>query len=99
MAELILRGKAGPPTVRKEGTAIIVKKNIAGATIEERTPTTRVTGKQSATTGTHTAGELRAAMKYVNGMANDMLANVSLAKKELTAKSAKDMKGINPLIW
>lgn len=30
MAELILRGKAGPPAVRRENTSIIIKKTIAG---------------------------------------------------------------------
>jgi hypothetical protein len=96
MVELILRGKAGPPKISREGTSIVVKKTIAGATVEERSPATRVTGKQAAATATYTEGELKASMKYAAGLANTYVANASvaatLAGKELSAKNAAEMK-------
>jgi hypothetical protein len=92
MAEVILRGKVGTPSVRREGTAIVVKKTIAGATIEERTAATRVNGKQSAT-GNFSSSDIKASLKSSNNMANIIVAKVStaaaLAAKEVAVKMQK----------
>jgi spore maturation protein CgeB len=98
MAEIILRGKAGPPVVRREGTAVIVKKRIWGASVEERTAGTRITGKQSvAATAMHTTAELQASFKGVETAVATAVAKADAASHQFLvdqinymAKKAKD---------
>jgi hypothetical protein len=82
MAEIILRGKAGPVTVKREGKAVITKKTVADATIEERTVATRVTGKQAAH-ATHTHAELQTIVKEVEAKAAK---KIDAAKKQAKQK-------------
>jgi hypothetical protein len=92
MAEIILRGKAGPLTVRREGKAIVTKKTVTGATIEERTVATRITGK-SAAQATHTHAELRAVTKAVELTAVDLVKGaqaIAAAKNKANLDEAEE---------
>ena len=95
MPEIVLKGTAGPPTIRREGTAIVVKKRIWGASVEERTPATRLAGKQTLS-ALHTTAELKATMKMSSDLANTYVTNAAtaatLAGNQLSAKQAAEMK-------
>ena len=85
MPDIILRGKAGPPTVHREGGAIVVKKTLTYASIEERSAATRLRGKTSMAAASN-AEQLKSALRSVR-VAADIA--VSRTKAEAEAKNAR----------
>ncbi len=92
MPAITLKGKAGPPTTRKDGSTIVVSKAVT-AVLEERFPRTAMKGKQAASVSAielHTAlkKERQTTQTLVSKHANETF-DEAAKKAEATLKKAK----------
>jgi membrane protein involved in colicin uptake len=93
MPAITLKGKAGPPTTRKDGSVVVVSKAVT-AVLEERFPRTAMKGKQAQSVS---AIELHAALNkerqtvqtLVSKQANEMMAG---QEKKAAAKLKAALK-------
>jgi hypothetical protein len=91
--DIVLRGKAGPPSVHREGSTVVVKKTLSKATVEERSTARRLRGKTSMTQAA-SAQKLKSALSSVRAAADIEVASTRAGAEAKNTEVRNAMAGL-----